>query len=107
MVTIYGSELTLNYSMMMERYPNLKEEVGGSIPNCEVISLLDKRLPRRSTTSCALVMACWPFDLLELSFNSNEFGRVLLVKPSMFGKVEVHLLEVSWRFEPNHSISGN
>ena len=37
---------------------------------------------------------------LELSFNSNEFGRVLLVKPSMFGKLEVHMLEVVWRFEP-------
>ena len=37
---------------------------------------------------------------LELSFNSNEFGRVLLVKPSMFGKLEVHVLEVVWRFEP-------
>ena len=37
--------------------------------------------------------------LLELSFNANEFGRVLLVKPSMFGKLEVHVLEVVWRFE--------
>ena len=26
------SETTLNYHMMVERYPNLKEEVGGSIP---------------------------------------------------------------------------
>ena len=38
--------------------------------------------------------------VIELSFNSNEFGRVLLVKPSMFGKLEVHVLEVVWRFEP-------
>ena len=37
---------------------------------------------------------------LELSFNSNEFGRVLLVIPSMFGKLEVHASEVVWRFEP-------
>ena len=36
----------------------------------------------------------------ELSFNSDEFGRVLLVKPSMFGELEVHVLEVVWRFEP-------
>ena len=31
------------------------------------------------------------------------FGRelvVLLTKPSMFGKLEVHVLEVVWRFEP-------
>ena len=37
---------------------------------------------------------------IELSFNSNEFGRVLLVIPSMFGKLEVHASEVVWRFEP-------
>ena len=27
--------------MMLERYPNLKEEVGGSNPGCEISSLLD------------------------------------------------------------------
>ena len=29
--------------MMVERYPNLKEEVGGSIPGCEISSVLDKK----------------------------------------------------------------
>jgi hypothetical protein len=29
--------------MMVERHPNLKEEVGGSIPGCEISSLLHKR----------------------------------------------------------------
>ena len=39
--------------------------------------------------------------IVELSFNSKEFGRVLLVTPSMFGnKLEVHASEVVWRFEP-------
>jgi hypothetical protein len=38
--------------------------------------------------------------IVELSLKSNEFGRVLLVKPSMFGKLEVHASEVVWRFEP-------
>ena len=28
--------------MMVKRYPNLKEEVGGSIPGCEISSLLDR-----------------------------------------------------------------
>jgi hypothetical protein len=37
---------------------------------------------------------------LELSFNSKEFGREFLTKPSMFGKLEVHASEVVWRFEP-------
>jgi hypothetical protein len=30
--------MTLNYEMMVERYPNLKEEVGGSNPDCEISS---------------------------------------------------------------------
>ena len=30
--------------MMVERRPNLKEEVDGSIPGCEISSLLDKNL---------------------------------------------------------------
>ena len=38
--------------------------------------------------------------ILEVSFNSKEFGRVLLVTPFMFGKLEVHASEVMWRFEP-------
>ena len=44
MVTVW-SETTLNYWMIVERYPNLKEEVGGSIPDCEISSLLDRNLP--------------------------------------------------------------
>jgi hypothetical protein len=38
--------MTLNYWMMVERYPNLKKEVGGSIPNCEIFFLLDGKLVR-------------------------------------------------------------
>jgi hypothetical protein len=33
--------MTLDYWMMLERYTNLKEEVGGSIPGCEISSLLE------------------------------------------------------------------
>ena len=40
------SEMTLNYRVMVEGYPNLKEEVGGSNPNCEISSLLDGKLAR-------------------------------------------------------------
>ena len=35
------SEMTLNYCMMVEWYPKLQEEVGGSIPGCEISSLFD------------------------------------------------------------------
>jgi hypothetical protein len=35
--------MTLNYGMMMERYPNLMEEVDGMNPRCKISSLLDKK----------------------------------------------------------------
>ena len=47
-------------SFTKERYPNLKEEVDGSIPGCEISSLLDKKLATWSTTSCTLMLACRP-----------------------------------------------
>jgi hypothetical protein len=47
--------------MMVERYPNLKEEVGGSNPGCEIFSLLDGKLARWSTASCALALAYPPY----------------------------------------------
>ena len=42
----------------MERYPNLKEEVGGSIPNCEISSILGRNL----------ALACRPY----VSENNNN-----------------------------------
>ena len=44
-ISIVWSMTTLNYWMMVERYPNLKEEVGGLIPGCETSSILDINLP--------------------------------------------------------------
>jgi hypothetical protein len=52
--------MTLNYWMMVERHPNLKEEVVGSILSYEISSLLDKKLTKWSTASCALALACRP-----------------------------------------------
>jgi len=46
--------------MMVERYPNLKEEVGGSIFTCEISSLLHKKLARWSIVYCALTLASRP-----------------------------------------------
>ena len=34
----------LNYCMMVERYPNLKEEVGSSIPDSIIFCMLDRNL---------------------------------------------------------------
>ena len=58
-----GPRRSLNYWMMLEGYPNLKEEVGGLIPNREISSLFDGELARWSTISCALALACPPFVL--------------------------------------------
>jgi hypothetical protein len=49
--------------MMVERYPNLKEEVDGSIPSYEISSLPDGKLARWSIASCALAFACSGFAL--------------------------------------------
>ena len=37
------------------------QEVGGSVPSCEISSLLGGRLARWLIASCALALACWPF----------------------------------------------
>jgi hypothetical protein len=42
-------------------YPNLKEEVGGSIPGCEISSLPKGKLVKWSTVSCALALTCRHF----------------------------------------------
>ena len=43
--------------MIAERYPNLKEKVGGSNPGCEISSPLDTKLVRLSTIS---LCSCQP-----------------------------------------------
>ena len=69
------SNTTLNYWMMVESYPTLKEEVNGSILDCEISSLL---LVRWSIASCALAMVCQP-SLSNIyiwrSTNHNEVGN--------------------------------
>ena len=54
--------MTLNYRVMVEGYPNLKEEVGGSNLGCEISSLLDGKLARWLIASCAWR---WPVGLLS------------------------------------------
>jgi hypothetical protein len=54
--------------MMMERYPNLKEEVGGLNLDFEIYSLPDEKFARWSTASSALTYAglstiCTPLPL--------------------------------------------
>ena len=66
------SKTTPNYWMMVERYPNLKEEVGGSILKCEYPLYLTKNLSSGHLLSGALAMACrlvYMFDKVFTSFS--------------------------------------
>jgi hypothetical protein len=53
-----GSETTLSYRRMVERYPNLKEEVGGFESQLKIPSLPDGK---NLSVYCALALACRPF----------------------------------------------
>jgi hypothetical protein len=57
--------------MMVERYPHLKEDIGGSNFGCEVSSLPDGRLARWSTASCALAITCQPFVSENKNYESH------------------------------------
>jgi hypothetical protein len=47
------SKMTLNYHIIMERYPKPNIVVGSSDPHCEINSLHDEKLARWSNTSYA------------------------------------------------------
>ena len=47
---------------MVERYPNLKEEVSSSIPGCQISSLFDKNLPSGQLPH---VLWRWPVNLMS------------------------------------------
>ena len=60
--------MALNYLMMVERYPNLKEEVGGSKLGFEISSLLDKK-------TCQVVNYLLCFDVGMLTFCLQKFKK--------------------------------
>jgi hypothetical protein len=64
--------MTLNYWMTVERYPNLKEEVGGSIPGFEISSPLDKKLAKWSIASCALTLTYRPIVSKKVNKKSKR-----------------------------------
>ena len=64
----FGLRRPSNYRMMVDRYPNSKEEVGGSNPDCEMSSLFDIKCARWSTASCALALDYRP----SISKNTNK-----------------------------------
>ena len=65
--------------MMVERYPNLKEKVGGLMSDCE-ISLLDGQLP--------LVLWCWLVGLLYFLFLKKKKKKKLLFTARLKGSVK-------------------
>ena len=75
--SIVWSEMTLNYWMMVERYPNFKEEVGSSNPDCEISSLPDGNFPGGELL---YVLWCWLVGLLS---QKKEKKRPI-VKPEKY-----------------------
>ena len=58
----YWSDMTLNYWIMVEGYPNLKKEVSGLNPGYEISSLPDGNL---SSGQLPLVLWHWHVGLLS------------------------------------------
>ena len=67
--------MTLNYWMMAERYPNLKEKVGRSNPGCEISSLLDRNL-----LGGQLPPVLWRWHVCLLSQKTNQ--KLKIIKPT-------------------------
>ena len=65
--------------MMVERYPNLKEEVGGLILGFKISYLLDK--------TCALVLACRPFVSKIENIKKCIFGGCVKLRESFYSQV--------------------
>jgi hypothetical protein len=49
------SETTLNYRMIVEKVPKPNGMVGSSIPDHEIVSLLDEKLAKWPSASCTCV----------------------------------------------------
>ena len=69
--------------MMVDRYPNLKDEVAGLIPGYEISFLLDKKLVMWSTASCALALACRKYVLLKKDLAINMLKTTVPVRTKM------------------------
>ena len=65
-----SSKTTLNCWMMVERYLNLREEVGSPIPGCEISSLFDKKTCQ--VVNRVLCFGVWPVGLLSPKKKEKE-----------------------------------
>ena len=78
--------------MMVERYPTLKNEVDGSIPDCETSYLLDIELASWPTASCALMLACRPsVSKKEKRKKFQEFEKIIKGIPKDVNVIPVGL----------------
>jgi len=62
--------MTLNYQMMVERYPNLKEKIDSSILGCEISSLL-----KRKTCQVVNYLLCFGAGPSAFSLKKKEKKR--------------------------------
>jgi hypothetical protein len=83
--------------MMVERYPNLKEEVGDSIPGCVISFLLDRKLAKWSTASCGMSTFYLKFKKTTTT-SLRDNPKIITCGPSMEPS---HVVNVFY----NHSIT--
>ena len=69
------SEMILNYQMTVERYPNLKGGVGGSIPGCELLSRLDKNFKSPSHCNIGNIPHLAPRGSLSMVGSTSSNSR--------------------------------
>ena len=74
--------------MMVERYQNLKEKVGGSKPRCEISSLLDRNLPGGQLP---LVHWRWPTGPLSPKLLNKQEKKKDELQPVISQTPPVHL----------------
>ena len=90
-IEVHGSVMNLNFWMMVERYPNFKEEVGGLNRGCEISSLLDKNMAwacRPSILKKIIIMIINKIKNIEMhvhTSNLNTGARHLA--PCIHGKI--------------------
>ena len=63
--------MTLNEWMMVERYPDLMEEVGNSVPGCEISSLLNTKFAKLVNCLMCFGVGMAPFYLKKERMKST------------------------------------
>jgi hypothetical protein len=99
-----GSKTTLNYRMMVERYPNLKEEVGGLNSGCEISSLPDGKLVRWCNCLLCFGAGLSAFYLTKEEEEESDQSGVEIISTTYtcFGIRSRFLFSITYNYKTNH-----